>query len=219
MDFPSGRPEDLTDLIRSFPLAWLVTCGTGGFEATPLPLIAETDDNGEVVALIGHCSRRNRQVEHLRSDPAAFALFMGPQGYISPALVSRPNWAPTWDFAVAIFSLEVELQEEDTREAVRQLVDQVEAEQPEPWRIEDAGERIDQLMSRIIGFRGRVLAKDVRLKLGQEEDTATVSEIIAALPGGDLAQWMERMNRDRIGRGVEGVSANTQISASARTGG
>ncbi len=215
MDFPSGRPEDLTDLIRAFPLAWLVTCGAGGFEATPLPLIAETDDKGEVIALVGHCSRRNRQTEHLRADPAAYALFMGPQGYISPALVSRPNWAPTWNFAVAIFSLQVELLEDGTQEAVRQLVDQVEADQPKPWRIEDAGERADQLISRIIGFRGRVLAKDVRMKLGQEEDTATVSEIIAALQDGDLTHWMERMNRDRIGPGAEGNSASTQVSASA----
>ena len=41
MDFPSGDPKDLADLIRAYPLAWLVTCGAEGFDATPLPLIAE----------------------------------------------------------------------------------------------------------------------------------------------------------------------------------
>ena len=95
MDFPTGSPEDLTDLIRAYPLAWLVTCGEAGFDATPLPLIAEVDDAGEVVALIGHCSRGNAQTAALQEDPRAYALFMGPQGYISPALVSRPQWVPT----------------------------------------------------------------------------------------------------------------------------
>lgn len=198
MDFPSGQPEDLADLIRAYPLAWLVTCGQAGFDATPLPLIAETDAAGEVVALIGHCSRRNAQTAALREDPQAWALFMGPQGYISPSLVSRPGWAPTWNYAVAILSLEVELDEPGTPEAVRRLVEASEAGQAEPWHIEQAGERVPMLMSRIIGFRARVLAKDVRLKLGQEEDTPTVSEIIAGLQDGELAEWMSRLNADRI---------------------
>jgi len=215
MDFPSGSPEDLADLIRAYPLAWLVTCGVEGFDATPLPLIAETDETGEVVALIGHCSRRNAQTAALRKDPAAFALFMGPQGYISPALVSKERWVPTWNFAVAILALEVELDDDGTENAVRRLTEQVEADRPEPWTMEQAGERIGMLMQRIVGFRARVLAKDVRLKLGQEEDAATAAEIIAGLADGGLAEWMGRMNRDRIGPGARGHSAGNQVSVSA----
>ena len=219
MDFPSGDPKDLADLIRAYPLAWLVTCGAEGFDATPLPLIAETDESGEVVALVGHCSRRNAQTAALRKDPTAFALFMGPQGYISPALVSKPRWVPTWNFAVAILALEVELDDDGTEEAVRRLTDQVEACQPEPWSMEQGGERIGMLMQRIVGFRARVLAKDVRLKLGQEEDAATAAEIIAGLADRDLANWMGRMNRDRLGSAEQGHSANNQVSASARIDG
>ncbi|WEK46534.1 MAG: FMN-binding negative transcriptional regulator [Candidatus Andeanibacterium colombiense] len=220
MDFPSGKADDLADLIRAYPLAWLVTCGSSGFDATPLPLIAETDEAGEVVALIGHCSRRNAQVAALRKHPFAFALFMGPQGYISPALVSNPKWVPTWNFAVAVLALEVALDDDGTEEAVRRLTEQVEAGQPEPWRMEQAGERIGALMTRIIGFRARVLAKDVRLKLGQEEDAATAAEIIAGLADSDLAQWMGRMNRDRTEPAANlhaqgHTAAANQVSASA----
>jgi len=209
MDFPSGQADDLAELIRAYPLAWLVTCGEAGFEATPLPLLAETDEAGEVVVLIGHCSRANAQTAALRDNPRAFALFMGPQGYISPALVSKPKWVPTWNFAVAILALEVELQDDRTEDAVRLLTDSAEADQAHPWRLEDGGERVDGLMRRIIGFRAKVLAKDVRLKLGQEEDTATVREIIAGLQDGELADWMRRLNVDRLDvagaeRGPEG---------------
>lgn len=197
MDFPSGQPSDLVDLIGRYPLAWLVTTGEA-FAATPLPLIAETGDDGAVVALVGHCSRRNAQVDHLRRDPRAFALFCGPQSYISPALVSRPHWAPTWNFAVAILALEVELLEDGTEDAVRRLTDQVEADRARPWRIEDAGERLPMLVSRVIGFRGRVIASDVRLKLGQDEDDVTLGEIVAGLGDGDLAAWMTRLNETRL---------------------
>lgn len=215
MDFPSGRPEHLADLIRAYPLAWLVTCGTAGFDATPLPLIAETNAAGEIIALVGHCSRRNAQAAALRDDPRACALFMGPQGYISPTLVSKSKWVPTWNFAVAIFALDVELQDGGTEEAVRRLTDQAEAGQRAPWRIEDAGDRLEPLLSRVIGFRARVLATDVRLKLGQEEDLPTVREIIAGLEESELAQWMTRLNKDRLGPDQEEQSQDKLFGTSA----
>lgn len=198
MDFPSGSFDDLADLIRAYPLAWLVTCGEDGFDAVPLPLLPEVDGTGQVTALIGHCSRANSQLAALRRDPRAWALFMGPQGYISPSLVSRPQWVPTWNYAVAILALEVELQDEATEDAVRQLVDAAEAPNAAPWRMEDAGGRVPGLLQRIIGFRAAVVGHDVRFKLGQDEDLPTLNEIIAGLRNGDLADWMRRLNADRV---------------------
>ena len=215
MDFPSGTAEDLTELIRAYPLAWLVTCGAAGFEATPLPLIAETDEHGAITALVGHCSRANAQTAALREDPRAYALFTGPQGYISPTHVSREHWAPTWNFAVAIFALEIELLEDGTEDAVRSLTNQVEAGEPKPWKIEQAGDRLGALMSRIIGFRGHVLASDVRMKLGQEEDLPTLREIIAGLQGGELADWMERLNHDRLKSADEDCAVGKHVSVPA----
>ncbi len=198
MDFPSGHADDLAELIRCYPLAWMITCGSAGFDAVPLPLVAELDEGGEVTALIGHCSRRNSQVAALRDNPRAWALFMGPQGYVSPSLVSRPQWVPTWNYGVAVLTVDVELQDETTPDAVRLLVDTAEKDFNQPWTMQDGGERIPALMQRIIGFRAAVVARDVRLKLGQEEDVPTVSEIIAGLGTGDLAQWMLRLNTGRL---------------------
>lgn len=206
MTFPTGAPGDLADLIRSHPLAWLVTSGagggtgggTGGFDASALPLVAETDPGGKVVALIGHCARTNPQVAALRQEPRAWALFMGPQGYVSPGHVSKPHWVPTWNYAVAVLTLEVELREESTEEAVRQLVDQAEADRPAPWRIEDAGSRAPQMLSRIIGFRAAITGQDLRFKLGQDEDLPTLREILAGLEGTALATAMQRANARRL---------------------
>ncbi|NMN05390.1 MULTISPECIES: FMN-binding negative transcriptional regulator [unclassified Novosphingobium] len=198
MDFPSGTPADLARLIAEYPLAWLVNHGAAGFFATPLPLVAELDEAGQVTALIGHCSRRNGQVAALQADPRAQVLFMGPQGYVSPALVSRPHWAPTWNFAVVAFDVTVAFDEAGTLPAVRRLTTHVEASQAQPWQVEDAGARLPQLMARIIGFRATVTAIDARFKLGQEEDLPELREIIAAHPDPVLAGWMWRLNNDRL---------------------
>ncbi|WP_371431826.1 FMN-binding negative transcriptional regulator [Novosphingobium sp.] len=199
MDFPSGTNGDLADLVAAYPLAWLTNSGPDGFFATPLPLIAETGPDGAIVALIGHCSRRNAQVAALRADPRAQILFMGPQGYVSPALVSRPHWAPTWNFAVAAFEVTVSFGEDsETLPAVRLLTAHAEAPQSPPWQVEDAGERLPNLLSRIISFRATVHATDARFKLGQEEDVDVLREILAAYPDPVMAGWMRRLNADRL---------------------
>jgi len=198
MDFPSGTPADLARLVAQFPLAWLVNHGDDGFHATPLPLVAETDAEGRIVALIGHCSRRNAQVAALQRDPRAQVLFMGPQGYVSPGLVEKPHWAPTWNFAVAVFAVTVAFDDPGTLSAVRLLTDHVEAGEAQPWQVEQAGARLSQLVARIIGFRATVTATDARFKLGQEEDLPELLDILAGHRDAVLVDWMRRLNRDRL---------------------
>lgn len=198
MDFPSGTPADLARLVADYPLAWLVNSGAHGFFATPLPLVAELDGQGHIAALIGHCSRRNAQVAALQADPRAQVLFMGPQGYVSPALVSRPQWAPTWNFAVAVFAVTVAFDDPGTMPAVRRLTDHVEAGQEQPWRIEQAGDRLPHLMARIVGFRATVTASDARFKLGQEENLPELLEILSGHADPALVGWMRRLNADRL---------------------
>lgn len=197
MQFPQGSSDDLVALIRAFPLAWLVSHGEAGFHATPLPLVPETDASGALVALVGHCSRANAQVAALQADPRALILFSGPQGYVSPALVSKPQWAPTWNYAVASFAVEVDFAAPATQEAVEMLIDQSEQGQPQPWTLDQAGNRAQGLLARVIGFRARVVDGGASFKLGQDEDDLSFAEILAGLGEGDLVAWMQRLNPGR----------------------
>lgn len=210
MKFPSGTTGDVLRLIADHPLAWLVSNSIRGFEATPLPLLADTNADGELIALIGHCSRFNAQVEDLQIDDRAIVLFCGPQGYISPSLVSQANWVPTWNFAVAAISVKIEFEPDKTLTALDRLVEQMEADQPVGWTLADAGNRLEPLMSRIIGFRAHVTSIDARFKLGQEESAQSVSEIIAGLRNPSLKNWMQHFNADRVGSAPK--SANEPIA-------
>lgn len=201
MTYPTGTAQDLLKLIGEHPLAWLVSGHEGRFRAAPLPLLAETGASGELVSLFGHCSRKNPLVEAFRADPRGLVLFSGPQGYLSPALVSDPVWVPTWNYAVAAIEVDVAFVEEETRASVVQLAEALEADRPEPWTIERAGQRVGPMLERIIAFHARVLTVHATFKMGQDESLTALAELISGTGNADLAGWMTRMNAQRLPEG------------------
>ncbi len=185
--FAPSSPADVIRLIAAFPLAWVIG---SDFQATPLPLMAETDASGAVVALLGHFARRNPQVAGLQANPRALILFQGPQGYISPRMVSKPAWGPTWNYAVARFVVRVEFVPEEIDAGLRAMAVHLESHRPDPWVPTEMGARYADLRRYIIAFRAHVQAAHATFKLGQDEDAATFAEITAALGETPLARWM-----------------------------
>lgn len=201
MKFPSGSAQDLLKLIGDHPLAWMVSAREGRFQAIPLPLLAETDALGELVSLLGHCSRSNAQVAHLRENPRALVLFSGPHGYLSPSLVSNPTWVPTWNYAVAAIEVDVTFVEEETRGSVVRLSDAMEAGLADPWTIDRAGPRVGPMLERIVAFRADVRSVWASFKLGQDETLEALNELISGTSDRALADWMTRFNAERLPQG------------------
>ncbi len=183
--FEPRNPSDIHSLIAEYPLAWLVS---GQFNASPLPLIGEADDEGEIVSLFGHCALGNPLVADFRAEPRGLILFNGPAGYVSPALVSRRDWAPTWNFAVLRFTVTVEFVGAETRDSIEQLVTMMEGE---TWSTDRLGPRYEPMLARIIAFRARVTAVRHQFKLGQDESPQSFAEIVAGHPDRTLVHWME----------------------------
>jgi len=197
MSLFDAEPHDLAALIAAYPLAWVVSGGPADYAATPLPLLVEADADGRVVSLFGHFARSNPQVAALERDPRATILFQGPQGYISPTLVSNPTWGATWNYAVARFDVDIAFVPEETGDAVWRLAAAVEKDRPPRWTPAAMGARYDQLIQHIVAFRATVRATHARFKLGQDERRETFDEIVVGLGEGDLTAWMKRMARDR----------------------
>jgi transcriptional regulator len=183
---------DVAKLVQAYPLCWVVSGGTEDRLATPLPLLAETNEQGRVVSLLGHMGRANPQHEALVANPRATILSMGPQGYISPRLVSNLTWGPTWNYAVCRFETDVQFVPEETGDAVWKLAEALEGGSWTPARM---GDRYDQLKQRIIAFRAFVREEHPRFKLGQDENDIAFSEIVERLENQDLAEWMVRTRR------------------------
>lgn len=195
MSLFSASPAQVAALVGEYPLAWVVSGGEGGdFAATPLPLLGEFDQSGAIVALFGHFGRSNRQVAMLEREPAATILFQGPQGYISPHLVSSPNWGATWNYAVARFDVDVRFVPDETEAAVHRLAAALDKDRTEPWTPDRMGARLPQLLPHIVAFRATVRVCEARFKLGQDERPDTLDEIIGGLDDTALVRWMGKMN-------------------------
>jgi transcriptional regulator len=183
--FEPRDAADIRQLIADHPLAWLIS---GDFHASPLPLIAETDDSGAVIALFGHCALRNALVADFRANPRGLILFNGPAGYVPTTLLSKPDWAPTWNYAVLRFIVEVEFVGDETRDAIEQLVAKME---DGAWSTASLGPRYDAMLDQIIAFRAHVRSAEHSFKLGQDESPRVFAEIVAGHSDRTLAKWME----------------------------
>ena len=103
---PHFREDDLgvqQALIRVHPLGLLVSMGSEGLEANPIPFVLD-EASGPLGTLRGHLARPNPQWR--RFDPAVEALvvFQGPEAYITPswyaAKAETGRVVPTWNYAV-----------------------------------------------------------------------------------------------------------------------
>lgn len=190
--FSPKDPSDLTKLVEAYPLCWVLSAGRDQHHAAPLPLLPEKAADGGVESLLGHMARSNPLQKALEQAPRATILCMGPQGYISPELVSNPTWGPTWNYAVCRFETEVRFVPEETDSALSKLAAALEGAAPDSWTPQRMGERYHQLKERIIAFRATVVETNARFKLGQDESDAAFNEIIDGLDNRALADWMSR---------------------------
>jgi transcriptional regulator len=125
--FALSDQRDLALFIEKHPLAQVISATGDEIEATPLPLIAETDAAGIVVALIGHFARANRHGDMLRNSGRALCIFHGAHGYVSPSWMRDRTQAPTWNFETAHLLVDITFaqDEAETAQAIELL----------PWKV------------------------------------------------------------------------------------
>lgn len=190
--FVPASPADVAGMARAQPLALVVSGGPGEHAVTPLPLLVETDAEGVVTGFFGHFARSNRQVAMIAAEPRALILFQGPQAYVPPAWVSDPTWAPTWNYALARFEVEIRLVPEENERSIVELARALEGDR---WTPAEMGPRFHAMLPRIVAFRARVTASEAKFKLGQDERDQTFGEIVEALGDGPLTTMMKAARR------------------------
>jgi transcriptional regulator len=204
--FAARCDRDVVRLVLSQPLAWVVSGAGADFRATLLPLRPEVDESGALVRLVGHFARSNDHARLLQRAPHARILTLGAHGYISPSWIHDKTWGPTWNYASAQFTADLDFFEAPAQiEAhLRDLVGAMEAGRPGAWNIDQMGPRYHSLSRGVIGFRAHVREVRAKFKLGQDERDAVYSDIAAGLEGadqGELLQWMNAFNPARTNDG------------------
>lgn len=200
--FEPRNSDDIRALVQEQPLAWIVSGAPGAQHATPLPVQLVRDADGTPRTLLGHFARSNPQVQALAANARATVLLLGPHGYISPSWLSDRTRAPTWNYASAMFDVEIQFRDTrgDADRLIEGLVTQMEANRPGEWRSEEMGARYDKLVTGIVGFEARILSTRSCFKLGQDERDDVFADILRALDIKDqapLATWMRRFGESR----------------------
>lgn len=116
----------LLTLVKKHPLAWIIVAHDSGFATSMMLLLLELAEDGQINASFGHLPRAHPQVDMLRAKPRALILFHGPEAYISPGMVAKPQCTPTWNFTVAAFTVDIEFTPDETDRALRDLVTVIE---------------------------------------------------------------------------------------------
>ena len=200
--FASRSDADILRLVETQRLAWVISTNAGDSRATLLPLLPVLDAEGQLRSLAGHFARSNDHIDHLRSQPRALILFLGPNGYISPSWIHDKTWGPTWNYASVQFVADVEFIDEPafTDAHLTELVDTMEAGRRDAWNIGLMGSRYAALSRHVIGFRARIVETRAKFKLGQDERDAVFSDITVALKDAgshELLHWMRDFNPGR----------------------
>lgn len=196
--FRQSDPAALQAAMHDIAFASLVSQGEHGLTASHVPLLLDAS-RGPQGVLRGHLARANPQARQRPTE--ALAIFLGPQGYISPgwyaAKREHGKVVPTWNYIAVHASGPLRWIEEDEAvlAIVRDLTQRHEAGLPEPWQVSDApADFIAGMLRGIIGFELEIASLEGKWKLGQNRQPADIAGSVAGLRGqgaDDLADAME----------------------------
>ncbi len=187
--FEETRTEVLYALLRSHPLATLVTRTAQGMEANHIPLLLRTE-GVERPALVGHVARANPLWRETDLATPVLVIFQGPQHYISPgwyaSKAEHGKVVPTWNYAVvhAKGLLRVHDDANWIRQQMQDLTTQQEAPMPRPWSVEDAPrDYTDRLVSAVVGIEISLDSLVGKWKVSQNQPAANQASVQQGLHG------------------------------------
>lgn len=200
--FREDDPETLYQLMRAAPFATLITQSDGALNADHIPLILDRDAQGRL-RLRGHLAAANPLCKKSETQMSALVTFQGTQNYISPgwyeSKAQHGKVVPTWNYAVVHARGELQLIQDPAwlLDCVRDLTDQHEEKQPQPWQVSDAPEAFVKAQLRAItGVEIIVSSLEGKLKISQNksiEDRRSVAKALSSQIGDSAPQEMAAM--------------------------
>lgn len=193
--FEQSNPQALQDLIRSAPLASLVTLGTQGLNANPIPLYFQA--NNSLGLLQGHVARANPIWRDYDVQVEALAIFHGSDAYISPnwypSKAEHHKEVPTWNYIVLNVYGHLRVQDDPVwlRGFLEKLTAQQEANFAKPWQLTDAPEDyLQKMLKAIVGIELEITRWEGKWKLSQNKAIPEYQGVIAGLKGIQVADAM-----------------------------
>ena len=156
--------EHILEVIKTFPLATLISVNQDKPVITHLPLIW----NGE--KLVGHIDKFNPQAEFLRAHRNITVIFSGPECYISPSIYNTEQ-LPTWNYVKV--HLQGTVTEIESQEAIKQsMISMTEfLEAPEQkYILHPDNPDMEKYLPFVKGFEIKITAWEGKFKLSQNRN-------------------------------------------------
>lgn len=185
--------ELIREVLEEWSFATLVTCGSGGMQASHLPFEYEPDAN----VLRTHLARANPQWREFGMGEV-LAIFQGPHGYISPRWYENPLSVPTWNYVAVHVYGTVRIVEDDSVAAavLERLVARNESNFENPWRLEAPEDWQAKMRAAIVVMEIEISRIEAKAKLSQNRPSGDVDRAIEGLDErgeSALAEWMRRV--------------------------
>ncbi|GAB3630320.1 transcriptional regulator [Pandoraea terrae] len=185
--FRDDRPEVAHDVIRRHPLGLLVSAGSGGLLADPLPFLVYPEE-GEFGTLRAHLARANPHWQVLSSVDECMVAFMAEQAYVSPAWYAAKREhgkvVPTWNYA-AVHAWGKPRVIEDAawlRRLLNDLTHSQESHRLEPWHVDDApADYLEVMVGAIVGVEIPIRRLEGKFKASQNRPAADRAGVVEGL--------------------------------------
>ena len=176
-------------LIREHSLGLLITAGTAGLQANPIPFVLD-EQAGERGTLRAHLSRANPQGQELSAAGECLVVFQGPQTYISPSLYPTKHEhgkvVPTWNYITVHAWGRPQVIDDVAwlRHNVEALTARHEAGRAMPWQVSDAPESyLASQLKGIVGVEIAIARIEGKWKVSQNRPAVDRAGVVAGLRG------------------------------------
>jgi transcriptional regulator len=174
----SEDPEVVRRLIRENPWGTLVSNNQGELVASHYPILL--DDQAEGLAVLTHVGRPDETI-HGFGDGEILLIIQGRNGYISPSWYAPGAIrAPTWNFSAAhCYGIPQILEPEENLEVLGRLVANFERHVDQPMYLDPEWGR--PVAQGTVGIRLPITRFVCKIKMSQDKDPVTQSQVLAAL--------------------------------------
>jgi transcriptional regulator len=185
--FREDRLEIQHALIRAHPLGLLVSVGSAGLVANPIPFILDGTAS-PLGTLRAHLSRANAQWRDFDPAHEALVVFQGPETYITPSWYAAKREhgkvVPTWNYAIVQAHGRMRIMDDSEwlRRQIDVLTETQETARPEPWAVSDApAPFVAAQLKGIVGVEIEIARIEGKWKVSQNRSEADRLGVSAGL--------------------------------------
>ena len=184
--FSERDQQVLSDLILKHPLGLLVTAGTSGLLASPIPFLYRVKDGKPT--LVTHLAKANPHWKDLIGLKECLVVFQGVDSYVTPdwypSKQTTHKVVPTWNYEmVQVKGIPSVIESTNwLRNQVGEVTDSMEQKRKIPWKVTDAPDDfIDTQLKAIVGLEIEITEMKGKWKMSQNRTPEDAQGVVKGL--------------------------------------